>query len=107
MRNEELFDDKKDIQIAQLKLTIAKFKNYDEERKKYYEKHMRRLGELESLFCEMQDTTVEGMKAKFLEKENAELKQKVEKLTQKTKEQKEQLRNLNLLVERLRKSKSK
>lgn len=107
MRNEELFEDKKDIQIARLRLAIEKFKNYDEERKKYYEKHMRRLGEFESLFCEIQDATVEGMKAKLLEKENMELKHRVEKLTQKTKEQKEQLRNLNMLVERLTKNKSR
>ena len=49
MLNEQLFDDKKDIEIAQLKKVIEDFKEYDEKRKRYYAEKMRRLGELESL----------------------------------------------------------
>ena len=41
MLNEHLFDDKKDIEIAR--------------RKRYYAEKMRRLGELESLLCEINE----------------------------------------------------
>ena len=46
MLNEKLFDDPKDAEIARLKMTIEKFKEYDKERKKYYADKMQRLGEL-------------------------------------------------------------
>lgn len=55
MLNEHLFDDKKDIEIARLKKVIEDFKEYDEKRKRYYAEKMRRLGELESLLCEINE----------------------------------------------------
>lgn len=55
MLNSNLFQDKKDKEIARLKMTIDKFKRYDKDRKEYYSKSMRRLGELESLFQEFED----------------------------------------------------
>lgn len=55
MLNEELFEDKKDAEIARLRMAIEKFKEYDEERKKYYAKSLQRLGELESLVQEVED----------------------------------------------------
>lgn len=55
MLNEHLFDDKKDIEIARLKKVIEDFKKYDEKRKRYYAEKMRRLGELESLLCEINE----------------------------------------------------
>lgn len=55
MLNEELFEDKKDAEIARLRMAIEKFKEYDEERKKYYAKSLQRLGELESLVQEFED----------------------------------------------------
>lgn len=56
MLNEHLFDDKKDIEIARLKKVIEDFKEYDEKRKRYYAEKMRRLGELESLLCEINES---------------------------------------------------
>lgn len=53
--NKDLFDDPKDYTIAKLKETIARFKAYDEERKKYYSKKMVRLGELESYVIELKE----------------------------------------------------
>ena len=55
MLNEHLFDDKKDIEISRLKKVIEYFKKYDEKRKRYYAEKMRRLGELESLLCEINE----------------------------------------------------
>ena len=52
MRNEELFTDPKDAEIARLKLEIQAFKKYDLKRGKYYADKMQRLGELESLLLE-------------------------------------------------------
>ena len=54
MLNEKLFDDPKDAEIARLKMCIEKFKEYDKERKEYYAKKMRRLGELESFVQEIE-----------------------------------------------------
>lgn len=58
MLNKELFEDPKDAEIARLKMTIEKFKEYDSERKKYYADKMQRLGELESYVQEL-DTEAE------------------------------------------------
>ena len=49
MLNEQLFDDKKNIEIARLKKVIEDFKEYDEKRKRYYAEKMRRLGEITCL----------------------------------------------------------
>lgn len=54
MLNKELFDDPKDAEIARIKMCIEKFKEYDKERKEYYAKKMRRLGELESFVQEIE-----------------------------------------------------
>lgn len=63
MLNKKLFDDPKDAEIARLKMTIEKFKEYDKERKEYYAKKMQRLGELES-YVEELDTETEIGKLK-------------------------------------------
>lgn len=55
MLNEELFEDKKDAEIARLKMAIENFKKYDNERKEYYAKSIRRLGELESFVQEIEN----------------------------------------------------
>ena len=60
MLNEKLFDDPKDAEIARLKMTIEKFKEYDKERKKYYADKMQRLGELESYVQEIDTETEVG-----------------------------------------------
>lgn len=60
MLNEKLFDDPKDAEIARLKMTIEKFKEYDKERKKYYADKMQRLGELESYVQEIDTETEIG-----------------------------------------------
>ena len=60
MLNEKLFDDPKDAEIARLKMTIEKFKEYDKERKKYYADKMQRLGELESYVQELDTETEIG-----------------------------------------------
>ena len=60
MLNEKLFDDPKDAEIARLKMTIEKFKEYDKERKEYYAKKMQRLGELESYVQELDTETEIG-----------------------------------------------
>lgn len=60
MLNEELFEDKKDAEIARLRLAIKKFKKYDNERRKYYSDKMMRLGELESYVQELDAKTEIG-----------------------------------------------
>ena len=60
MLNKKLFEDPKDAEIARLKMTIEKFKEYDKERKKYYADKMQRLGELESYVQEIDTETEIG-----------------------------------------------
>lgn len=60
MLNEKLFDNPKDAEIARLKMAIEKFKEYDQERKKYYAGKMQRLGELESYMQELDTETEIG-----------------------------------------------
>lgn len=79
MLNENLFDDKKDLEIAHLKMriehlenTIQRFKAYDEERKQYYAKKMERLDELEEIMsetCEKNSLTEIRQKMNKLKKE--------------------------------------
>lgn len=64
--NKKLFIDKKDVEIARLKLLIKKFKAYDAERKQYYADSLRRLGELESYMDELQDRPDEDMAATII-----------------------------------------
>lgn len=56
MLNRKLFNSKRDAEIARLKMAIAKFKEYDQERKQYYAEKMQRLGELESWYNEIKDS---------------------------------------------------
>ena len=60
MLNKKLFDDPKDAEIARLKMTIEKFKEYDKKRKEYYAGKMQRLGELESYVQEIDTETEIG-----------------------------------------------
>lgn len=84
MRNKDLFNDEKDLEIARLKYTIKKFKEYDEERKEFYKKKMRRLGELEAYVEELKDASEES---------------EVGKLRAKITRQKEELKRLNTLIQ--------
>lgn len=49
--------DEKDKEIARLNMIINKFKEYDKERKEYYSKKMKRLGQLESYVDEIDSGT--------------------------------------------------
>lgn len=79
MLNKDLVD-KKDIEIAKLKLAIEKFKRYDAERKQYYSDALKRLGELESYVEELEAGTV------------------IPKLKEKVTEQRKQLGYLNNVI---------
>lgn len=57
MLNELLIGDEKDKEIARLNMIINKFKEYDKERKEYYSKKMKRLGQLESYVDEIDSDT--------------------------------------------------
>lgn len=57
MLNEILIGDEKDKEIARLNMIINKFKEYDKERKEYYSKKMKRLGQLESYVDEIDSDT--------------------------------------------------
>ena len=46
----------KDLKIAALEKTIKSFKEYDKERKEYYKEKLIRLGELESLLLEIEES---------------------------------------------------
>lgn len=74
MINEDLYEDKKDKEIVRLKMLIERYKEYDKERKEYYAKKMQRLGELESLLEEKQDTSTP------LEVQVLQLKQEIKRL---------------------------
>lgn len=52
-----LIGDEKDKEIARLNMIINKFKEYDKERKEYYSKKMKRLGQLESYVDEIDSDT--------------------------------------------------
>ena len=77
MLNKELFEDPKDAEIARLKMTIEKFKEYDKERKKYYADKMQRLGELESYVQEIDTETEIGK----LKEEIMRLRKEVSRLS--------------------------
>lgn len=77
MLNKKLFDDPKDAEIARLKMTIEKFKEYDKERKKYYAGKMQRLGELESFVQEIDTETEIGK----LKEEIMRLRKEVSRLS--------------------------
>lgn len=79
MLNKKLFDDPKDAEIARLKMTIEKFKEYDKKRKEYYADKMQRLGELESYVQELDTETEIGK----LKEQVAKLKKQVSVLSAK------------------------
>ena len=69
MLNENLLgNDKKDVEIARLKYTIERFKEYDEDRKKKYSEALTKIGALESYIQELEDTNQIGeLKAKIIQ----------------------------------------
>lgn len=72
MLNEHLFNDKKDIQIARLKMAIEDFKKYDERRKQYYAKKIRRLQTLDELLREIEGAEKDDLR-KILLRQRADL----------------------------------
>lgn len=67
MLNKELLGSQKDVEIARLKMTIEKFKEYDRKRTEYYAGKMQRLGELEAFIAELEDGNAESsMRAKIV-----------------------------------------
>lgn len=70
MLNEELFFDKKDLEIAKLKQSIDRFKKYDKNRNKNYKKEISELkieiGKLKSYIEELEsDKDLEKLKTKI------------------------------------------
>ena len=64
--NKALIGDRKDVEIARLKMIIEKFKKYDKDRTEFYAKKMQRLGELESYVIELEEKSETGkLKAKI------------------------------------------
>ena len=60
MINKDLIGDRKDVEIARLKMMIEKFKKYDKDRTEFYAKKMQRLGELESYVIELEEKSETG-----------------------------------------------
>lgn len=60
MMNKALIGDRKDVEIARLKMIIEKFKKYDKERTEFYADKMQRLGELESYVVELEEKSETG-----------------------------------------------
>lgn len=73
MLNKKLFNDPKDAEIARLKMTIEKFKEYDRKRKEYYADRMRRLGELESFMDEIKHGKTSGEAELIIAKQKLEI----------------------------------
>lgn len=68
MINKDLIGDRKDVEIARLKMIIEKFKKYDKERTEFYADKMQRLGELESYVIELEEKSETGkLEAKIKE----------------------------------------
>lgn len=66
--NKDLFDDPRDLEIAKLKFTISKFKEYDQKRKEYYksviEENERMRQELEDRKTSEKDELIKQLRAK-------------------------------------------
>lgn len=60
MINKDLIGDRKDVEIARLKMMIEKFKKYDKDRTEFYANKMQRLGELESYVIELEEKSETG-----------------------------------------------
>lgn len=60
MMNKNLIGDRRDVEIARLKMIIEKFKKYDKDRTEFYAKKMQRLGELESYVIELEEKSETG-----------------------------------------------
>lgn len=68
MINKDLIGDRRDVEIARLKMIIEKFKKYDKDRTEFYAKKMQRLGELESYVIELEEKSETGkLEAKIKE----------------------------------------
>ena len=65
--NKDLFDDPRDLEIAKLKFTISKFKEYDQKRKEYYksviEENERMRQELEDRKTSKKDELIKQLRA--------------------------------------------
>ena len=65
--NKDLFDDPRDLEIAKLKFTISKFKEYDQKRKEYYksviEENERMRQELEDRKTSEKDELIKQLRA--------------------------------------------
>lgn len=86
MLNADLFQDKKDREIARLKLTIEHFKKYDEERKEYYAEKMNRLEQLESYISELENDKDSPVSV-------------IKKLEEKIASQKDEIRTLSMNIQ--------
>lgn len=86
MLNADLFQDKKDREIARLKLTIESFKKYDVERKEYYAEKMNRLGQLEPYISELENDENSPMSV-------------IKKLEEKIASQKNEIRTLSMNIQ--------
>ena len=86
MLNADLFQDKKDREIARLKLTIESFKKYDQERKEYYAEKMNRLGQFESYISELENDENSPMSV-------------IKKLEEKIASQKDEIRTLSMNIQ--------
>ena len=66
--NKDLFDDPRDLEIAKLKFTISKFKEYDQKRKEYYksviEENEQLRQELEDRKTSEKDELIKQLRAK-------------------------------------------
>ena len=86
MLNSNLFQNKKDREIARLKMTIDKFKKYDKDRKEYYAKSMQRLGQLESYISELENDKDSPVSV-------------IKKLEEKIASQKDEIRTLSMNIQ--------
>lgn len=66
--NKDLYDDPRDLEIAKLKFTISKFKEYDKKRKDYYksviEENERMRQELEDRKTSKKDELIKKLRAR-------------------------------------------
>ena len=67
--NKDLYDDPRDLEIAKLRFTISKFKEYDQKRKDYYksviEENERMRHELEDIKTSEKDYLIKKLRARI------------------------------------------
>lgn len=74
MLNKDLFEDKRDLTIAKLRITIDKFKEYDKERNKLISDLQKEIGKLKAYIEELEgDETVKGLRKKIKDQKEANL----------------------------------